>query len=99
MRNDKGQFVKGKSGNPKGRSPKERETKYYDITMTSVTFEDWKKIVKKAVQDAIRGDTSARKFLADYLIGPPIQKTENTNIGVTWQDFIDSALDDDDLTE
>ena len=47
-----------------------------EITISSVTFADWKKIVQVAVKQAQRGDNQARKFLADYLLGPPPQKHE-----------------------
>lgn len=73
MRDEKGRFVKGSAGNPHGRPPKEREVRFYEITLATVTFEDWRDIVVRAVQDAKRGDTAARKWLADYLIGTPEQ--------------------------
>lgn len=73
-----GKWNKGVSGNPAGRPKKDREVRYYDILHTAVTFEDWKEIVAKAVADAKRGDAVARKWLADYLIGPPIQRQELT---------------------
>ncbi len=41
--------------------------------MTYCTAEDWQAIVAKAVEQAKRGDSVARKFLADYLIGPPVE--------------------------
>ena len=37
----------------------------------------------RAVQDAKRGDTAARKWLADYLIGTPEQKLDVTSNGNT----------------
>ena len=76
-RDDSGQFAKGNPGGP-GRPKKEREERFYEITLTVVTFEDWKSIVWKAVADAKRGDAVARKFLADYLMGPPVQRQEVT---------------------
>jgi hypothetical protein len=75
-RDESGRFRKGISGNPKGRPPKERELRFYEITLQAVTFDDWKEIVKKAVQQAKRGDAQARKWLADYLMGPPVQRNE-----------------------
>lgn len=78
-RDQRGRFVKGSVGNPSGRAPKEREERYYEITMSSVTYEDWRAIVIKAKDQAKKGDASARKWLADYLIGPPVQKNENDN--------------------
>ena len=75
-RDKNGRFVKGNTGNPRGRMPKGREDKFYEITLSTVTFESWKRIVKKAVLQAERGDGVARKWLADYLMGPPVQKQE-----------------------
>ena len=95
-RNTKGQFVKGNGGGP-GRPKKTREERYLEIAINTVTFEDWKIIIRRAVHDAKRGDTSARKWIADYLIGPPTQKTEISGPGgspiviVNWEDG-DSSL-------
>ena len=75
-RDDKGQFVKGHSGGP-GRPPKQREEKYYDLLMTSVPFERWVKIVRKAAEQAERGDQAARTWLSNYLVGKP---DENMNL-------------------
>ena len=72
-----GQFAKGASGNPKGRPKKEREQRYTEITMTTCTYKDWGAIVQKAVDQAKRGDATARKWLSDYLIGAPTQKHEH----------------------
>ncbi len=69
-RDGNGKFAKGNPGGP-GRPKKERETKFYEVTLTAVSIEDWKVIVKKAVDQAKRGDGVARKWLADYLIGEP----------------------------
>jgi len=52
--------------------------RYYEITVSTCTFADWARIVQKAVQQALRGDAVARKFLADYLVGTPEQ-----NINIT----------------
>jgi len=84
-RDDKGRFVKGNSGNPNGRPPKEREERYYEITMTACTYKDWGAIVKRAVQDAKRGDAAARKWLSDYLVGAPDQNVNlRSSIIVNW---------------
>ena len=77
VRNEKGQFEKGHSGGP-GRPKKSREERYLEITKSAVTFDDWKKIILKAAEQAMRGDAQARKWLSDNLIGLPVQKTEVT---------------------
>jgi hypothetical protein len=78
VRDTKGRFVKGVSGNPKGRAPKQQELRYYDILVSAVTPERWRNIVNKAVLQAEHGDQAARKWLADYLIGPPVERKELT---------------------
>jgi len=70
-RDANGRFVKGTTGNPRGRMPKAREEKYYEITMSTVTFTDWQVIVHKAAEQAKKGDAVARKWLSDYLVGVP----------------------------
>lgn len=75
-RDENGRFVKGQSGNPKGRPKKERSERYYEIAISACTYEDWRAVWKKAVEQAKRGNATARKFLADYLIGSPVRRTE-----------------------
>lgn len=77
-RDENGRFVKGSSGNPKGRAPRKREERYYAILMQTVTFDDWKEIVEKACEQAKSGDQIARKWLSDYLVGPPVERKEIT---------------------
>lgn len=76
-RDENGRFVKGHSGGP-GRPPKEREIRYREVLITTVSYEDWRKIILKARDQALRGDSVARKWLADYLVGTPVQRTELT---------------------
>lgn len=77
-RNEKGQFAKGVSGNPAGRPRKEVEAEYLSATIGAVSLADWKEITAKAVHQAKRGDTAARKWLSDYVLGTPIQRTEHS---------------------
>jgi hypothetical protein len=42
---------------------------------------DWSEIIERAILDAKRGDTAARKWLSDYLMGTPIQRLEHTGAG------------------
>ena len=94
QRDEKGRFIKGHSGNPTGRMPKDREVKFYDLTVSAVSEDEWVKVVKTAVRLAIKGDAQARKWLSDHLIGLPQQKVdlttngENINsIGITGVDY------------
>ncbi len=80
-RDENGKFKKGVSGNPNGRPRKKREIRFYEITQTACTFEDWKEIVKVAVEDAKKGDATSRKWLSDYLMGAPQQYLDMTTKG------------------
>ena len=77
VRDKKGKFVKGHPGGP-GRPKKSREDRFYEILVTTVTEQDWREIIQKAVVEAKRGDTSARTWLSNYYAGPPVQKLEHT---------------------
>lgn len=72
-RDESGRFTKGISGNPKGRAPKEREQAYQNVLLTTVSMAEWEKIIRRAVDDAKNGDSAARKWLSDYLVGLPRQ--------------------------
>jgi hypothetical protein len=74
----KHKFEIGNPGGP-GRPKKEREVRFMEITLSAVTFEDWQKIVEKAVIQAKRGDNAARKWLGDYLVGVPVQRIAPTD--------------------
>ena len=80
-RDERGHFKKGVSANPKGRPPMPKEEKFYKATLAAVSLSDWRDIVKKAVELAKRGNPAARRWLADYLMGPPQQKMDITTAG------------------
>jgi len=80
-RDNNGRWIKGSTGNPTGRSPRQREERYYQIMMTVVTFADWERIIAKAVEQAKHGDAQARKWLSDYIVGTPDQKLDVTSGG------------------
>lgn len=78
-RDAKGRFLKGHApmNNGKGGRPKRGTEEQYLKRMTKiVTLADWDKVVHVAVARAKAGDAVARKWLSDYLIGMPVQKTE-----------------------
>jgi len=74
-------FVKGQVANPKGRPKKAVEERYLKSLFSVLSQSDWKEIVEKAVWQAKRGDSQARKWLSDYALGTPVQRIEQTGIG------------------
>jgi hypothetical protein len=69
----KGGFQKGTS-----RKPREIERDYLARFRTRVSPDDWDMIIDAAIKGAKKGDSVDRKFLADYLIGPPVIRNEIT---------------------
>jgi hypothetical protein len=88
-RDTQGRFLPGNKlavGNRGGgRPPKDREARFYEILTTACTYKEWREIVKTAVAQAKGGDKDARKFLAHYLIGPPVQKVAMST--VNWDEI------------
>lgn len=73
-----GRFVKGFSGNPSGRLPRNTETQYLETTMEQCSIAQWAEIVARAVQDALSDNDAnvrarAREWLGKYVIGEPSQ--------------------------
>jgi len=79
-RDENGKFAPGNKGGP-GRPTKSKEEKFYRTTLSAVSLRDWREIVKKAVEQAKRGNPAARKWLSDYLLGPPQQRLDVTSGG------------------
>ena len=75
-RNEQGKFTKGNGGGP-GRPKRSTEEKYLTSLQSAVTLKDWREIVDTAVSKAKRGDARARTWLSDYLLGPPVQRTQH----------------------
>jgi hypothetical protein len=91
-RKDNGQFAPGHKGGP-GRPKRRTEDQYLDAMIARVTIKDWREIVDAAVVKAKRGDARARTWLSDYLLGPPVQRTQISGpeqgpirIKMTWAD-------------
>ena len=94
-RDDSGRFVKGQTGNPNGRPKRRTEQEYLDATIARVTIKDWREIVDKAVSQAKRGDSRARAWLSDYVLGPPSQRMQVSGpdggpIVVRWDEASDT---------
>lgn len=67
MRDGNGRFVRGTSGGP-GRPKRDTELTYQAATQQGCTPHQWLAVVKRATEDALQGDASARTFLAKYLL-------------------------------
>jgi len=74
-RDSRGRFTRGNCagrGNHGGR-PKHYATEYADVMKQGLTLKSWRKIVDRAIEQAIEGDHRARQWLAEYVMGKPIQ--------------------------
>lgn len=54
-----------------------RQVDYLKSMAQCVSLDDWREVVQRALKDAMDGDRYARKWLGDYLVGKPIQRTES----------------------
>lgn len=70
-----GRFINGNKASP-GRAPRLVESNYLDTTFAAVSVEDWHTIVQRAVEDAKKGNSWARSWLGDYVLGKPPQILE-----------------------
>ncbi|MBI5879945.1 MAG: hypothetical protein HZB53_20040 [Chloroflexi bacterium] len=97
-RNADGTFTAGNPGGP-GRPPRATERAYLASMADSITLDDWRQIVARAVADAKAGDKSARDWLSRYLLGEtPITLTELATreaAGVTPEEEIGALAKDD----
>jgi len=91
IRDERGRFVKGVSGNPSGRPID--SFKYLKKIDTTLSLKEWREIVVKAIEQAKRGDAKARQWLSDYLLGKPTQRQEITGadgsklvVNLSWED-------------
>jgi hypothetical protein len=73
VRDERGRFLTGNKCSP-GRKPREVERTYTEATWSACSLEDWTEIVRVAVEDAKAGDSVARKWLGDRLLGKPRQE-------------------------
>lgn len=75
-RDENGRFLKGAYKGGPGRKSRRTEAQYLDATIGAVSLIEWRKVVQKALTDAIAGDGTARRWLSDYLLGKPPQILE-----------------------
>jgi len=78
-RDEKGRFIKGKSGNPKGRATFSDESTYAEIYKSKVTPEKFSEVLNQLLDLAIKKhDMNAIKLILAYAMGQPLQKSELT---------------------
>jgi hypothetical protein len=88
-RDGNGRFAAGNPGGP-GRPRRAVELEYLAILADAVPPGQWKKIVAHAVKDALAGDSKARRWLGEHLLGR--QREPLTMLAVT---EAAGTLDDD----
>jgi hypothetical protein len=78
-RDESGRFKKGEYTGGPGRPSRETEKYFLELFRSSVSDADFKAVIEALVKAAKRGNTAATKIILDYLMGPPVQRTENDN--------------------
>lgn len=94
-RRPNGQWLPGVSGNPNGRQKLSVEDRLFRIMASRVSDEDWKTIVDRQVTKARSGALPSATWIADRLMGKPVERTENKNIGMSVEEWA-RLLDEDD---
>lgn len=89
-RDASGRFVKGYKGGP-GRPARSKEEKYLTKLSKRCTLKQWQEIVDAAIAQAKKGDSKARQWLSDYLLGKPVQEVKldaqtDLSIMLRWDD-------------
>jgi len=99
MRDKKGRFVKGKSGNPDGRPPKASEEEYRDAIKEVIPLQRFINQLEKLAVRADRGDSRAFSKICD-LLGLNVVRQEVTGkdgerfvINLSWGDDIKTDND------
>ena len=85
-------FVKGKSGNPKGRPVK--QVNYLGAILSTTTEEDVVEVFQKLLIKAKSGDIAATKIVLEYLAGKPAQQVDVTSNGLTIAPTVINFVDD-----
>lgn len=61
-----------------GRPARPKEEQYLTLMLKGCPPEDWEKIVSSAVTFAKAGDSQARQWLSNYILGKPVERHEIT---------------------
>src|SRR5687768_6486096 len=97
-RDDQGRFMSGHTiSKGHGRPPKAKEERLHQILVNALGDGKWEAIVQRAVTDAITGNAveaaQARKWLANYGLGTPIHRSEDSGRS-TPDDWLRAMRDD-----
>jgi hypothetical protein len=68
-----GTFARGLWKGGPGRPRRATEASYLAVLRECVPLAKWRKIIRRAVADALDGDHKAREWLAAYLLGKPAE--------------------------
>lgn len=102
-RDEKGRFVPGQSGNPKGRPHKESTLSYWLVKYLEEKEKGRDKtrmqeLAEKIAVEAFKGDKTLMKEIFDRVEGKPTQRLEHkadVNLNVkTLEEIIDDLVDD-----
>ena len=74
-------FIKGQSGNPKGRNPRPAEEAYLKAVVKAMPKTRWASVLNRVATLAERGERWAVEFYADRIMGKPIQQVEASHTG------------------
>ena len=79
-RDSNGRFTTGNQLST-GRLPRKTEDQYIDTLSAALTVPKWKKVIKKTIEDAQKGDARARELLFKYVLGtqPLVQLNQQVN--------------------
>ena len=86
-RDEHGRYARGNSGGP-GRPKARTEEQYLAVVSDTVSLDDWRAVIERAVDQARAGDYRARQWLANYLIGRPKERAE---LRVVTEELLDLA--------
>lgn len=80
QRDERGRWLKGSTGNPAGRPPREHEETYRRIMITKITPEKFGEMLDRQIARAMKGELPAFSFIC-RLLGLDIQRIEQDNTG------------------
>ena len=77
-RDSEGRFARNNrfGGQSPGRPKRDIESSYLKSLSNSVSEEAWAAIVTKAIAQAREGDSVARSWLSNYLMGKPVERVK-----------------------